>query len=95
MQTSAVQSKACRACGKKGHMSASCPVPKTKLNCKHCNMKGSHNTNACLKKQKADKKKDSSKDNKKKDDLKKDPPKKDALVELLQHHASGLVPIHK
>ena len=38
MHISAVQSKACRACGKKGHMSASCSVPKIKLNCKHCDI---------------------------------------------------------
>ena len=47
-----VQPKTCRACGKKGHMVAACTVPKEKLYCKHCNMKSSHNTSACLKKQK-------------------------------------------
>ena len=50
MHASAVQCKSCRACGKKGHMSASCTVPKNKLNCKHCDLKGSHNSNTCLKK---------------------------------------------
>ena len=44
MHASAAQSKSCRACGKKGHMSASCNVPKNKLSCTHCNLKGSHNT---------------------------------------------------
>ena len=42
MYANTAQTKACKACGKKGHMTASCPVPKTKLNCKHCNMKESH-----------------------------------------------------
>merc|ERR1712115_683245 len=28
--------KACRACGKKGHMEASCTVPKSQLKCKFC-----------------------------------------------------------
>ena len=60
MHASAVQSKSCRACRKKGPMSASFTVPKNKLNCNHCNLKGSHNSNACLKKQKADKNKESS-----------------------------------
>ena len=68
MHASAVQSKSCRACGKKGHMSASCTVPKNKLNCNHCNLKGSHNSNACLKKQKAEKKKESSTDKYEKED---------------------------
>ena len=67
MYANVAQTKACRACGKKGHMAASCPVSKTKLNCKHCDMKGLHTTNACFKKQKEDKKKDNSKDDKKKD----------------------------
>ena len=52
-----VCTKACRACGKKGHMSAACTVPKEKLFCKHCKVKNSHNTSACIKKQKADKEK--------------------------------------
>ena len=42
---------------KKVHMAATCLVPKDKLYCKHCNMKSSHNTLACFKKQKEDKKK--------------------------------------
>ena len=50
MHASAAQSKSCRACGKKGHMSASCTVLKNKLNCNYCNLKGSHNSNPCLKK---------------------------------------------
>ena len=41
--------------GKKGHMVVACTVPKEKLYCKHCDMKSSHNTSACLKKQKEDK----------------------------------------
>ena len=36
-----MQSKACRACGKRGHMSPSCTMPKNKLNSKHCNSKHS------------------------------------------------------
>ncbi len=52
-----VQTKACRACGKKGHMSAACTVPKEKLFCKICNTKNSHNTSVCIKKQKEDKEK--------------------------------------
>ena len=35
---------------------AACTIPKEKLYCKHCNMKSSHNTSACIKKQKEDKK---------------------------------------
>ena len=50
-----VQAKACRACGKKGHMSAACTVPKDKLFCKFCDTKNLHNTSACIKKQKEDK----------------------------------------
>ena len=50
-----VGSKACRACGKKGHMSAACTVPKEKLFCKFCDTKNSHNTSACIKKQRAEK----------------------------------------
>merc|ERR1712121_31040 len=50
--------KACRACGKKGHMAASCTVPKSQLKCKFCESQKSHNTAACLKKKKADKKRD-------------------------------------
>ena len=50
MPASGAQSKSCRACGKKGHMSASCTVLKNKLNCNYCNLKGSHNSNPCLKK---------------------------------------------
>merc|ERR1712240_188868 len=36
MHANAAQNKPCRACGKPGHMSASFNVPKTKLNCSHC-----------------------------------------------------------
>ena len=50
-----LQLKACRACGKKGHMSAACTVPKEKLFCKFCDTKNSHNTSACIKKQKEEK----------------------------------------
>merc|ERR1712240_35526 len=53
--------KACRACGKKGHMAATCTVPKSQLKCKFCETKKSHNTAACLKKKKNDKKKDDDK----------------------------------
>ena len=74
MNASVAQNKSCRACGKKGHMSASCNVPKTKLSCSHCNLKGSHNTNACLKKQIATINKEGSTDKKGKEDSKKDPP---------------------
>ena len=34
---------------------AACTIRKEKLYCKHCNMKSSHNTSACIKKQKEDK----------------------------------------
>ena len=47
-----VQSKTCRACGKKGHMSAACTLPKEKFFCKFYNTKNLHNTSACIKKQK-------------------------------------------
>ena len=57
MWASRVQPKACRACGKKEHMEATCSVPKEKLYCMHFDMKSSHNTSACLKKQKEDKEK--------------------------------------
>ena len=53
--------KACRACGKKGHMAATCTVPKSQLKCKFCETEKSHNTAACLKKKKNDKKKDDNK----------------------------------
>ena len=49
--------KACRACGRKGHMAAACTVPKTQLKCKYCETQNSHNTAACLKKKKAEKEK--------------------------------------
>ena len=49
--------KACRACGRKGHMAAACTVPKEKLQCKYCGTQSSHNTATCLKKQKAEKEK--------------------------------------
>ena len=83
MNANAAQSKSCRACGKTGHMSASCNVPKTKLSCSHCNLKGSYNTNACLKNQKATKKKEDSSDKKGKEDSTKDPLsiKREPLVE--------------
>ena len=56
-------------------MSALCNIPKTKLNCTHCDLKGSYTTSACIKKKKVNKEKDGLKENdKKKDDLKKDPP---------------------
>merc|ERR1712240_880113 len=60
MHANAEQTESCRACGKNGHMSASCNIPKTKLNCSHCNLTGSHNTSACLKKKKANKRKEGS-----------------------------------
>merc|ERR1712082_446786 len=44
--------KACRVCDKKGHMAASCTVPKLQLKCKFCESQNSHNTAACLKKKK-------------------------------------------
>merc|ERR1712240_314576 len=76
MHANLAQTKSCRACGKPGHMSASCNIPKTKLNCSHCDLKGSHTTSACLKKKPANKNKDGSKENKKeKEDPKKDPPR--------------------
>ena len=53
----AARLKACCACGKKGHMAAACTIPKDKLSCKFCNSQNSHNTAACIKKQKADKEK--------------------------------------
>merc|ERR1712208_232596 len=53
--------KACRACGKKGHMAASCTVPKAQVKCKFCETEKSHNTAACLKKKKNEKKKDEEK----------------------------------
>ena len=60
---------------KSGHMSASCNVAKTKLNCTYCDLKGSHNTNACLKKKKANKNKETSKErDKKKNESKDNPP---------------------
>ena len=49
MHASAAQNKSCRACGKSGHMTASCKVDKAKLNCTFCNLKGSHATNTCFK----------------------------------------------
>ena len=42
MWANGAQPKACRACGKKGHMSAACMVPKDKLYCKYCDKKSSH-----------------------------------------------------
>ena len=62
-----VGTKACRACGKKGHMSAACTIPKEKHFCKFCDTKNSHNTAACIKKQKADKEKKQGENNGKKD----------------------------
>ena len=49
--------KACRACGRKGHMAAACTVPKTQLKCKYCETQNSHNTAACLKKKKVEREK--------------------------------------
>ena len=46
MYANAAQNKSCRACGKTGHMSAPRNVPKTKLDCSHCDLKGSHITSA-------------------------------------------------
>ena len=75
MHANAVQSKTCRACGKSGHMTASCKVDKTKLNCTFCDIKGSHNMNACLKKKKANKTKETSKEReKRKNESKNNPP---------------------
>ena len=48
-------------------MSAACTIPKEKLSCKFCDTKNSHNTAACIKKQKADKEKKQGEDNGKKD----------------------------
>merc|ERR1711867_9708 len=59
--------KSCRARGKKGHMAAACTIPKDKLQCKFCNSQNSHNTAACIKKQKADKEKEQGENNGKKD----------------------------
>ena len=75
MYANAAQNKSCRVCGKSGHMTASCKVDKTKLNCTFCDIKGSHNTNACLKKKKANKTKETSKErDKRKTNSKEDPP---------------------
>ena len=49
MLASRAQPKTCWACEKKGHIAATCSVPKDKLYCKHCDMKSSHNTSACFK----------------------------------------------
>ena len=57
MWASGAQPKTCRACGKKGHMAATCLVPKDKLYYKHCDKKSSHNPSACFKNQKEDKEK--------------------------------------
>merc|ERR1711895_382824 len=59
--------KACRTCGKKGHMAAACTIPKDKLQCKFCNSQNSHNTATCTKKQKADKENKQGENNSKKD----------------------------
>ena len=45
-----------------GNMSALCNIAKTKLNCTYCDLKGSHNTSACLKKKKANKNKEKKKE---------------------------------
>ena len=75
MHANAAQNMSSRACGKSGHMSASCNIAKTKLNCTYCNLKGSHNTNAYLKKKKANNTKETSKErDKKKNESKDDPP---------------------
>lgn len=65
--------KACRECGKKGHMAATYLIPIDKLYCWHCDMKSSPDTNTCFKKQKEDKKKEATKENK--PGNKEDPPK--------------------
>ena len=38
-------------------MAATCSVPKDKLYCKHCDIRNSHNTSTCFKKQREDKEK--------------------------------------
>ena len=48
-------------------MSAACTVPKDKLFCKYCDTKNSHNTYACIKKQKVDKEKKQGENNGKKE----------------------------
>ena len=75
MHASAAQNKSCRACGKSGHMTASCKVDKTKFNCTFCDIKGSHATNACLKKKKASKAKGKSEERNKTKTIPKDDPK--------------------
>ena len=55
-------------------MTALCKVDKTKLNCTFCELKGSHNTNACLKKKKANKTKGNSKEREKTKTVPKDDP---------------------
>merc|ERR1712082_199785 len=75
MLASAAQNKSCRACGKSGHMTASCKVDKTKLNCTFSDLKGSHATNACIKKKKASKTKGKSEERNKTKSLPKDDPK--------------------
>ena len=62
-----VGTKACRACRRKGHLSAACTVPKDKLFCKHCDTKNSHNTAGYVKKQKVDKDKKQGENNGKKE----------------------------
>ena len=48
-------------------MAAACTIPKDKLQYKFCNSQNSHNTAACIKKQKADKEKKQGENNGKKD----------------------------
>ena len=49
-------------------MAAACTIPKDKLQCKFCNSQNSHNTAACIKKQKADKEKKQGENNGKKEE---------------------------
>ena len=55
-------------------MTTSCKIDKTKLNFTFCDIKGSHNTNACLKKKKANKTKETSKEREKRKNKSKDDP---------------------
>ena len=80
-----VGTKACRACGRKGHMAAACTVPKTQLKCKYCATQNSHNTAACIKKQKVEKEKKEG-DNK---NSKKDTNPKAKTTSLERRDASG------